>query len=90
MHRPLSARDEVDVYWHIKTLKQEFKEEYDNPNLFYKECCSEMSEGEPGSYVFKTSNTSLEIAAKMGGAKQAKGEDSQLKEEPAYFDGMHN
>ena len=26
----------------------------------------------------------------MGGAKQSKGEDSQLKEEPAYFDGMHS
>ena len=90
VHRPLSARDEVDVYWHIKTLKQEFKEEYDDPNLIYKECCSEMNEGEPGSYVFKTSNTLLEIAAKMGGAKQAKGEDSQLKEESAYFDVMHN
>ena len=90
VHRPLSARDEVDVYQHIKILKQEFKEEYDDPNLIYKECCSEMNEGEPGSYIFKTSKTSLEIAAKMGGAKQAKGEDSQLKEEPAYFDGMHN
>ena len=26
----------------------------------------------------------------MGGAKQSKGEDSQLKEEPAYFDCMHS
>ena len=25
VHRPLSARHEVDVYRHIKTLKQEFK-----------------------------------------------------------------
>ena len=79
VHRPLSARDEVDVYRHIKTLKQEFKEEYDDPNLIYEECCSKMNEGEPGSYIFKTSNTLLEIAAKMSGAKQAKDEDSQLK-----------
>ena len=88
--RPLSARDECEVYGHIRRLKKEFHKEFGDPNLVYKECCVHETVGEEGSYVFKTSKTSLEMAAKMAGAKQAKGEDSQLREEPAYFNGMHN
>ena len=90
VRRPLSAKDEVDVFRNIKTLKEEFTKEYGDSNLIYKQVCSELHEDEPGSFVFKTSNTSLEIAAKMAGAKKAEGEDSELKYEPAYFDGMHN
>ena len=87
--RPLSARDECEVYSHIQRLKKEFQEQFDDPNLIYKECCAHETVGEKGSYIFKTSKTSLEMAAKMGGAIKAKGEDSQLTEEPAYFDDMH-
>ena len=90
VRRPLSAKDELDVYQHILTLKSEFTDEYEDPNLIYKACCSELVPGEPGSFVFKTSNVSLEIAAKMAGAKKAHGEDSHLQEEPAYVDGMHS
>ena len=76
--RPLSARDECEVYGHIRRLKKEFHEEFGDPNLVYKECCAHETVSEEGSYVFKTCKTSLEMAAKMAGAKQAKGEDSQL------------
>ena len=46
--------------------------------------------GEDGSFVFKTCKSALEIAAKMSGAKNSKGEPSNLQKEPAFFDGMHS
>ena len=50
--------------------------------------CCEPLQGEP-SYIFKTSKTSLQIAAKMAGKLQSKGCEMHLKFEPAFFDGMH-
>ena len=41
-------------------------------------------------FVFKTCKSALEIAAKMSGAKNSKGEPSHLQKEPAFFDGMHS
>ena len=46
--------------------------------------------GEDGSFVFKTCKSALEIAAKMSGAKNSKGEPSHLQKEPAFFNGMHS
>ena len=42
-----------------------------------------------GTYVFKTSELSIQIALKMAGKIQIGEEDSRLITEPAYFDGMH-
>ena len=78
------------MYAHVQRLKKEFQTQFEDPYLIYKECCSHEIIGEEGSFVFKTCKASLEIAAKMSGAKQVNGEDSQLTEEPAYFDGMHS
>ena len=78
------------MYAHVQQLKKEFQTEFEDPYLIYKKCCSHKIIGEEGSFVFKTCKATLEIAAKMSGAKQANGEDSQLTEEPAYFDGMHS
>ena len=88
--RPLSAQDECEVYAHVWQLKKEFQTQFEDPYLIYNECCSHEIIGEEGSFVFKTCKASLEITAKMSGAKQANGEDSQLTEEPVYFDGMHS
>ena len=88
--RPLSAQGECEVYAHVWWLKKEFQTQFEDPYLIYKECCSHEVIGEKGSFVFKTCKASLKIAAKMSGAKQVNGEDSQLTEEPAYFDGMHS
>ena len=88
--RPLSAQDECKVYAHIWRLKKEFQVEVEDPYLVYKECCSHKVVGEDSSFVFKTSNTALEIAAKMSGMKTSKGEPSDLQKELAFFDGMHS
>ena len=88
--RPLSARDECEVYAHIRRLKKEFEVEFEDPYLVFKECCSHEVVGEDGSFVFKTSKSALEIAAKMSGMKTSKGEPSHLQKEPAFFDGMHS
>ena len=55
--------------------------------LIYKWECSEL--GGKASYVFKTSEMSLNIAAKIGGKIRIGTEDSSLIDEAAYFDGMH-
>ena len=68
--RPLSARDECEVYAHIRRLKKEFEVEFEDPYLVFKECCSHEVMGEDGSFVFKTSKSALEIAAKMSGARK--------------------
>ena len=88
--RPLSAQGECEVYAHVQRLKKEFQTHFEDPYLIYKECCSHEIIGEEGFFVFKTCKASLKITAKMSGAKQENGEDSQLTEEPAYFDGMHS
>ena len=88
--RPLSAHDECEVYAHIHCLKKEFQVEFEDPYLVYKECCSHEVLGEDGSFVFKTCKSALEIAAKMSGTKNSKGEPSHLQKEPAFFDGMHS
>ena len=49
--RPLSARDECEVYGHIRRLKKEFQEEFEDPFLIHKEVCSHETIGEEGSYV---------------------------------------
>ena len=77
VQRPLGPKDEVEVYRHIGTLKEECTEEYDNPNLIYKVFCSQLNLDEPGLFVFKTSKTSLEIAAKMSGTKKANADGSE-------------
>ena len=46
--------------------------------------------GHKASYVFKTSATSLRIAAMMSVKIKINGEDSPLVYEPAYFDGIHS
>ena len=46
--------------------------------------------GNKHSYVFKTSEMSMKIAALMAGKIKVGGQDSLLVEEPAYFDGMHS
>ena len=74
--RPLSAQDECEVYVHVQWLKKEFQTQFEDPYLIYKECCSHEIIGEEGSFVFKTCKASLEITAKMSGAKQANGKDS--------------
>ena len=88
--RPLSARDECEVYAHIRRLKKEFQVEFEDPYLVYKECCSHEVVGEDGSFVFKTCKSALEIAAKMSGTKNSKVEPSHLQKEPAFFNGMHS
>ena len=45
--------------------------------------------GGKASYVFKTSAVSLKIAAMMSGKIKVGGQDSSLRKEPAFFDGMH-
>ena len=45
--------------------------------------------GGKGTYAFKTSEMSLQVALKMGGKIKIGKQDSSLHEEPAYFDGMH-
>ena len=46
--------------------------------------------GNENSYVFKTSEMSMQIAALMAGKIQVCGRDSLLTEEPTFFDGMHS
>ena len=46
--------------------------------------------GNETSYIFKTSESSMKLAAMMAGHIKVGGYDSLLTEEPAYFDGMHS
>ena len=46
--------------------------------------------GGKASYVFETSAVSLKIAGMMSGTIKVGGQDSSLRMEPAYFDGMHS
>ena len=79
--------DEVDSFKNIKDLK----DTTDKNDIFHiaKMNCCEVS-GTP-SYVFKTSQKSLEIALKM---EQKPDSDehvlNSLSVEYAYFDGMHS
>ena len=86
-NHPLSSQDEIESFRNISNLKKEFSKRYGDTYLIYKMCCKPL-QGEP-SYIFKTSKTSLQIAAKMAGKLQSKGCETHLKFEPAYFDGMH-
>ena len=86
-NHPLSSQDEIEYFQNISNLKKEFSKKYGDTYLIYKMCCEPL-QGEP-SYIFKTSKTSLQIAAKMAGKLNSKGCETHLKFEPAYFDGMH-
>ena len=86
-NHPLSFQDEIESFRNISNLKKEFSKRYGDTYLIYKMCCEPL-QGEP-SYIFKTSKTSLQIAAKMAGKLQSKGCETHLKFEPAFFDGMH-
>ena len=86
-NHPLSSQDEIESFRNISNLKKEFSKRYGDTYLIYKMCCKPL-QGEP-SYIFKTSKTSLQIAAKMAGKLQSKGCETHLNFEPAFFDSMH-
>ena len=70
-NHPSSSQDEIESFRNISNLKKEFSKRYGDTYLIYKMCCEPL-QGEP-SYIFKTSKTSLQIAAKMAGKLQSKG-----------------
>ena len=87
-NKSVHRQDLIDSFSHVTRIRKNLLKSDKDRYLIYKWECKEMDGKE--TYVFKTSECSLQIALKMGGKIKIRNEDSTLKEEPAYFDGMHS
>ena len=86
-NRQLNRTDELESFANVKEIQASLLKSDKDKYLVYKSECRRM--GGQASYVFKTSAVSLKIAAMMSGKIKVGGQDSSLRTEPAYFDGMH-
>ena len=87
-NRSIHCNDELDAFGHVKRIHDSILKAKKDKYLIYEWDCKSM--GNKHSYVFKTSEMSMKIAALMAGKIKVGGQDSLLVEEPAYFDGMHS
>ena len=87
-NKSVHRQDLIDSFSHVSRIRKNLLKSDKDRYLIYKWECVEM-DGK-ATYVFKTSECSLKIALKMAGKIKIRNEDSTLKEEPAYFDGMHS
>ena len=86
-NRQLHRSDELESFANVKDIQASLLKSKKDKYLVYKTECRRM--GGKASYVFKTSAVSLKIAAMMSGKIKVGGQDSSLRTEPAFFDGMH-
>ena len=86
-NRQLHRSDELESFANVKDIQASLLKSNKDKFLVYKTECRRM--GGKASYVFKTSAVSLKIAAMMSGKIKVGGQDSSLRTEPAFFDGMH-
>ena len=87
-NRSIHCNDELDAFGHVKRIHDSILKAKKDKYLIYEWGCKSM--GNKHSYVFKTSEMSMKIAALMAGKIKLGGQNSLLVEEPAYFDGMHS
>ena len=86
-NKSVNRQDIIDSFGHIAHIQDSIINSNHDKYLLYKWECKELNW--KGTYVFKTSELSIEIALKMAGKIQIGEEDSTRITEPAYFDGMH-
>ena len=86
-NKSVNKQDLFDAFGHIAHIQASLRKANRDKYLIYRWQCKDLN-GED-TYVFKTSQMSIELALKMGGKIKIGREDSNLREEPAYFDGMH-
>ena len=83
VHRKELAESFSNVAHIQRTIKKAKRDRF----LVYRWECEHL--GGKSNYVFKTSEMSIKLALKMGGKIKIGMHDSSLREEPAFFDGMH-
>ena len=86
-NKSVNRQDIIDSFGHIAHFQDSIINSDHDKYLLWKWECKELNG--KGTYVFKTSELSIQIALKMAGKIQIGEEDSTLITEPAYFDGMH-
>ena len=86
-NKTVNKRDIITAFGHIAHIQDSIVKADQDNYLIYKWECAELNG--KASYVFKTSEMSLDMGLKMAGKIKIGEEDSTLNEEPVYFDGMH-
>ena len=85
--RSINRSDEIDAFTNVAQIQDSLLKADKDKYLIHK--WGSRSMGNKHSFIFKTSEMSLQMAALMAGKIKIGGENSLLAKEPAYFDGMH-